>query len=395
LSIGSSTRNYSNVTTVDLDLEAEHNYNTNMNVMMDGVMASGSGRVTAPLLDLSKLAVAEPEQSQPIVRHVLDLRQPMPAMTQAPVLAQAVAATPIPHRRPLPPISWLVTGSAAAILLVGSVITIPRIIQKAENAKTATASAATETAATSANTPDATEIAAALVAEDRALVQTVSQFVASAGAPTFIVVKDLKTGAVSTNASDTPLTSASLYKLFVAHGIYSMIDNGKLKLTDRVPGTSSSVNECLTAMITVSDNTCGEALQAVLGVEQYDTALHQYGFSHTSFGASPNATSAGDVALLLERLYNGTLLGPSSSEQFLGLLKAQRVNNRLPQGLPAGTTIAHKTGDLGNFTHDAGIVYGPKTNYLVVLMSGPWNNVNAAPAKFAELSQKLYAQLNQ
>lgn len=148
-------------------------------------------------------------------------------------------------------------------------------------------------------------------------------------------------------------------------------------------------------MITVSDNTCGEALQAVLGVEQYDTALHQYGFSHTSFGASPNATSAGDVALLLERLYNGTLLGPSSSEQFLGLLKAQRVNNRLPQGLPAGTTIAHKTGDLGNFTHDAGIVYGPKTNYLVVLMSGPWNNVNAAPAKFAELSQKLYAQLNQ
>jgi beta-lactamase class A len=67
----------------------------------------------------------------------------------------------------------------------------------------------------------------------------------------------------------------------------------------------------------------------------------------------------------------------------------------LPVGLPAGTVIAHKTGDLDSFTHDAGIVYGPKTNYLVVVMSGPWDNPGNAPSQFADLSGKIWSYLEQ
>lgn len=210
-----------------------------------------------------------------------------------------------------------------------------------------------------------------------------------------MVVKDLKTGetASSSNAGQT-ITSASLYKLFVAHGIYRLIDNGKLSLSSKVPGTGSNVGDCLAAMITVSDNACGEAMEGMLGDSGYNQALAEYGFKGTRFDY-PTVTSASDVALLLERLYDSTLLSPNTSQQFIGLLKNQRINNRLPQGLPAGTTMAHKTGDVFGFVHDAGIVYGPKTDYLVVMMSGSWNKVTNAPPKFAELSQKLYTLFSQ
>ncbi len=369
---------------------------------MDGLVAPGSRRMRTPLLDLSqpKTPVVQPFS---LPRgNVLDLRRPLAtAPTALSAIAEAVLPipAPIPARRPLPSLNWLVSGSAVAILAVGSVVTVPRILHKSANhvAKAEAAAPVAAAAAPTTPTPTSAETAAAqaLSAETTALQSLVSQFAAGAGAPTYIVVKDLKTGATTSNAADQTLTSASLYKLFVAHGIYTLIDNGKLSLSSSVPGTGSNVEQCLTAMITVSDNNCGEALQTMLGIGKYDATMHQYGFTHTAFGPSPNQTSAGDVALLLERLYNGTLLGPTSTQHFVGLLKSQRINNRLPQGLPAGTVIAHKTGDLYGYLHDAGIVYGSKTDYLVVMMSGQWNNTGIGVSKFAELSSKLYGQLEQ
>jgi len=110
---------------------------------------------------------------------------------------------------------------------------------------------------------------------------------------------------------------------------------------------------------------------------------------------TPQQTDAQDVALLLNRLYDGTLLSPSSTDKFMGLLKDQRVNNRLPQGLPAGTVIAHKTGDLDGAMHDVGIVYGPKTNYLVVMESGEWSAPGNVPPMFADLSRQLWNYFEQ
>jgi beta-lactamase class A len=236
--------------------------------------------------------------------------------------------------------------------------------------------------------------AAAQPQSDPGLQALLQQFTASGGANYGIVIKDLKSGIVTSSNREQVFTSASLYKLFVAHGIYKLIDSGELSLGDPVRGTGHNVESCLRIMINVSDNTCGRALGTLLGWGKQNDNLANLGFAHTSLSA-PQQTSAGDVALLLERLYNGTLLSPSSSDQFLGLLKEQRVNNRLPVGLPAGTAIAHKTGDLNGFVHDAGIVYGQKTNYLIVTTSGPWSKPSQAPAKFAELSAKVYAHLNQ
>jgi beta-lactamase class A len=243
--------------------------------------------------------------------------------------------------------------------------------------------------------PAAQKPAAAGVVTSNQLQQILNQFTASNPGNWGIVVTDLANGATASTNAAQQMESASLYKLFVADHIYQQIDLGQLGYTDDAGGGSGrDVQDCLTIMINISDNTCGRALGTILGWGGQNQSLMAEGYRQTDL-ATPQQTSAQDVALLFTKLYNGTLVSARSSQAFLGLLKDQQINNRLPQGLPGGTVIAHKTGDLDNFVHDTGIVYGPKANYVVVVMSGPWNDPTVAPGMFANLSQQLWNYIEQ
>lgn len=226
------------------------------------------------------------------------------------------------------------------------------------------------------------------VADSQKLKVLVDKMVAESPSPAYVSVRDLKTGAMADNGGGTSITSASLYKLFVANQIYRQVDAGTLSLK-KVLARGKTVEQCLEPMIVVSDNACGAQLGDLLGWGKQDTDLHNQGFNGTSLDDLPH-TSSNDVSLLFARLYAGKLLSEKSSAAFLGLLKDQEIVNRLPQGLPSGTTIAHKTGDLYGYMHDAGIVYGPKTDYVVTIMSGPWNYPAQAPATFKTMSQGLW-----
>jgi beta-lactamase class A len=175
--------------------------------------------------------------------------------------------------------------------------------------------------------------------------------------------------------------------LFVAYDIYKHIDAGTVSYSQTLQtpddeATTNTVSGCLNLMITISDNGCGEALGALDGWPALDALLKANGYSGTTLNnytpdmsalMGDKMTDANDVALLLTRLYNGTLVSPASTSAFLTFLKAQTINDRLPQGLPAGTVIAHKTGDLYGYLHDAGIIYGLKKNTVVVLLTGNWD----------------------
>lgn len=256
------------------------------------------------------------------------------------------------------------------------------------------AQASSQAAATSTHpSPDAAAAAAALAVakQESGLRQLLAEFAVGHEDQFGIVVKDLKTGAAAQIGGDSSMTSASLYKLFVAQKIYSQVDNGQLTYgNDAGSGSGRNIDGCLTVMINISDNTCGRALGNVLGWDDQDAALKADGYTGTSLQA-PQRTNAHDVAFLLERLYRGTLNSPNANDRFLALLKDQYINNRLPQGLPAGTVIAHKTGDLDGYVHDAGIVYGTKTDYLVVMMGKPGTN----PGQFSDFSSRLWTFFQQ
>jgi beta-lactamase class A len=289
----------------------------------------------------------------------------------------------------MPSVRWgrpAIAFGLVATALVASTVTVRAIAAP----PTVTAHAETAAPAAVAPTPAVKAPVVAPTPQKTGLQQILDDFVAANGSHFEVVVKDLKTGETATINPDQSMTSASLYKLFVAQRIYQRIDLGELDYGKAAGGGSGrTVDGCLTVMINISDNTCGRALGGILGWGAENQALKAEGYTGTSL-TTPQQTSARDVSMLFERLYKGTLVSPNSSQKFMGLLKDQRVNNRLPQGLPGGTVIAHKTGDLDGVVHDAGIVYGPKTDYLVTVMSGPWSMPGNSPAMFADLSSKLW-----
>jgi len=69
-----------------------------------------------------------------------------------------------------------------------------------------------------------------------------------------------------------------------------------------------------------------------------------------------NLVTATDLARLLQALASGTAASAQSCEEMLVTLRAQQVNDAIPAGLPAGTSVAHKSGWVQGVSHDAALV---------------------------------------
>ena len=77
----------------------------------------------------------------------------------------------------------------------------------------------------------------------------------------------------------------------------------------------------------------------------------------------------------------------------LDVLAHQQHSDRLPVPLPINVRVAHKTGELPNLRHDAGIVYAPGGAYLFVAMVQPEPSDSAARTAIVDLSQAVYTAL--
>lgn len=235
--------------------------------------------------------------------------------------------------------------------------------------------------------------------ESDELQKIIDDFTATYHGNVAVVATDLATGASASVNGDMQMVSASVYKLFVAWGIYQKVDAGQLSLNSKTTVGGQTVAQCLDVMITISDNDCGYALGKIAGWAALDAQLAAKGYTKTKINnydksgglAGDKMTSANDVSRFVVALYRGELLSPASTEAFIALLKADKLNTWLPSGLPEGTVIAHKTGALYNVVHDAGVVYSGTGDYTVVVMTQGWKNaVKQPPAVFADISRQLW-----
>lgn len=229
----------------------------------------------------------------------------------------------------------------------------------------------------------------------------VNRFAAGQAVPFDVVVHDFATGNRASLRASRVVLSASLYKLFVSRELFRRIHEGQLSPDAPINDADGhTVAQCLDLMITISSDECGVAGLNMVGKGNLDPSIHAHGYVGT-YLASPQRTSAADVSLYFERLRDGSLLPQPELDTLRSYLERQQVNDRLPQGLPPGTKIAHKTGDRYGWAHDAGIVHAPTGDYLVVVLSGPWPGKccypnppgEAPPAAFpaiAKLSTAVY-----
>ena len=164
---------------------------------------------------------------------------------------------------------------------------------------------------------------------------------------------------------------ASTIKLFIADGVYSRIDAGRLALSSKVR-SGLTIAQCLRAMIEPSDNFCADDLRAKIGTAWLNGFLTAHGYPGTRFSAGiEKTTTASDAALLLTRLARGTLLSKASNARFLKQLETQIWREAIPAGLPVGTRQASKPGtkmrSTGMVQTDAAIVWGAKTRYVLTV----------------------------
>ncbi|MEO7618003.1 MAG: serine hydrolase [Candidatus Saccharibacteria bacterium] len=378
-------------------------------VVLDGVRrnpASGA-RPQALVLGTPRRRPAPLSQNMAQNRIGMDgVRRSVPTPQEV-LQAASTAFTPVPEVLPPKAASRpIVAFSIIASALIVAGVTGSRLVpaRAADEASLHIKAPAIVTSATPVATPSATPATPAATPTPKAVpavaqagnfasVQAIlDAFVAAHGSQYTIYVKDLKTGTTASINADRVMTSASLYKLFVAQRIYQKVDAGELSY-GQIAGAESNrtIDGCLTVMINISDNACGHDLGQTIGWSKQDSMLKNSGYTSTSLGGgdNPQLTNAKDVGLLLEHLYNGTLMSPNATNRFMTLLKQQKVNDRFPTGLPAETVIAHKTGDLFGYTHDAGIVYGSKTDFEVVVMSGPWTSPENSKPAFGILAGQL------
>lgn len=107
-----------------------------------------------------------------------------------------------------------------------------------------------------------------------------------------------------------------------------------------------------------------------------------------------NVTTASDLATLLVAIGTDGAASPSSCRWMRDVLFAQAYNSAIPVGLPAGTRVAHKTGDITRVEHDAALVYPDRgaPYVLVVLTSGVANQAQARTL-IADIARIVHAAM--
>lgn len=222
-----------------------------------------------------------------------------------------------------------------------------------------------------------------------------------------IGIKDLNTGKETFVSSPgitetTKMRSASIIKLFIMAEAFKQIKDGKISY-------SAENKNLLEDMITKSDNTATNTLIDRLGMENVNKTARLNGFTssilkrkmldYKSLKAGvDNYTSSKDVINLYTKLINRELINSNFSDMMLGILKRQKINTKIPVLLPRGTVIAHKTGelppdsslDLGGVENDAGIVFGPKGNYIISFLMSDLPDTAEARKVIQDISKSVY-----
>jgi len=169
----------------------------------------------------------------------------------------------------------------------------------------------------------------------------------------------------------------------------------------KAEGQTRTLLELCELMITVSSNLATNIVIEKLGVanirEEVDSlgapgmnVLRGVEDSKAYEKGLNNTTSARALEQLMRAIADGKAVDEESSKKMIAILEKQHFNEGIPAGLPEGTRVAHKTGEITKIHHDAAIVYAPRPFVLVILVRGLAEQKESA-ALMADITQMLYA----
>jgi len=243
-----------------------------------------------------------------------------------------------------------------------------------------------------------TKVLTSATAANASLQAALDSWIKSHGSGYQVSVQEIGgSGRVAGYKSSQQTVLASTYKIFVAYAAYKQAEAGLLSLSTPVYN-GQSIETCISKAIISSDNECAKAVGKYIGWAKIEEMVAATGVKNIVLdNYNPDGSFNGDkmgsaleIGKFLRQLQGGSLLNTTHTNRLLGYMKQQVYRSGVPAG-SNGAVVADKVGFLGGYTHDAAIVYGPKSTYYVVIMSDTGNNW----ANIKSLAAVVYKNLNQ
>jgi beta-lactamase class A len=235
-----------------------------------------------------------------------------------------------------------------------------------------------------------------------------------------IMVEDLATGYSSSVNASAAMPAASTIKIPVMVEVFRRLEAGDFDLNrtvtlqagdrdwgwgdlaDAPAGSRYSVEKLLVLMITESDNTATNMLIRLVGRTAINREMAGLGLRQTRLGDYIRSegpiryelrSSARDMVTLLTSMARLQLVDEWSSREMIAILTGQHHNGLIPEPLPAGTVIAHKTGTLHDTLNDVGIVFLNQAPYAIAVMTTNLPTLDAGYRFIRGVSRVAYDEL--
>ena len=170
-------------------------------------------------------------------------------------------------------------------------------------------------------------------------------------------------------------------------------------------GQPVTIRELMVLMIVRSSTLATNTVIALVGAARADSTAHMLGATHIHVlrGVEDgkafdrgliNTTTARDLGALLLAIEEDRAASPGDCAAMRDVLLGQEFNTEIPAGLPPGTRVAHKTGQITGVLHDAAIVYpAGRPPYVLVVLTRNIPDEQVARSLIVDISRAVYAHV--
>ncbi|MBW4467851.1 MAG: class A beta-lactamase-related serine hydrolase [Pegethrix bostrychoides GSE-TBD4-15B] len=209
-----------------------------------------------------------------------------------------------------------------------------------------------------------------------------------------VFLLDLDNGDYLSFNGSTAFSAASMIKVPILIAFLQDVDSGKIKLDEVLSmqqadvaegsgdmqyaavGSQYTALDTATNMIIHSDNTATNMIVRRLGGNAtLNQRFQQWGLQQTLLRKplpdleGLNTTSPKELVSLMALLNEGKLVSMKSRDRAFDIMRRTVTDTLLPSVIAPGTTVAHKTGDIGSLVGDVGVVdLSSGRRYAVSLM---------------------------
>ncbi|HVC35889.1 MAG TPA: serine hydrolase [Candidatus Dormibacteraeota bacterium] len=165
--------------------------------------------------------------------------------------------------------------------------------------------------------------------------------------------------------TEAAFDGASTAKLLTAADYLNHVQLKSTSLKQNIDGNSGQY--WLKEMLVNSDDTAWTELNDYLTHPDLKRYANSIGF--TNYDPSTNSFTSSDVARLLAKLSDGSLLWPANRSLMLNYLSQANYRDYIVPAVSSGDKVYHKAGEDDDDVHDAAIITSGSKSFVLVIFS--------------------------